>query len=772
MARTKSTAKSRTPKPATGEQTKGSASAPVEIRQIPLSQLELSPKNVRKVPPSEAEDAQLLASIREQGLKQNLIVYSGPNDTFLVDAGWRRLKALKALAEEGGIPQNHPVVCLVEEEQTATLSSIMENVQRAAMHPADQFEAFATLIEEGRTEEEIAQKFGVDIGLVRRRLKLARVAPAVFEAFRAGDINLECVMAFTLSDNHDRQLVVWNSIKDNHHVHPNAIKRMLTETSYSAASKLGKFVGQEAYEAAGGTVMSDLFSERDTTYFENPELVERLALEKLQAAAENYIGKWKWVDAHIELDQGALRSFGRVSPQEVDLDPALIEEIETLNAREEELVAMGDGEDLSLELLEEYEAIQPRIDEIHEQIEAARPYSDADRAIAGVVLSIGWNGELALDIGLVRPEDIPEANQRHDTDDSRISSPTSSTPFPVSDPAGAMRKAEGMPNSLADDLRTTRHHILRAHLAVHYNVAFDAMLYTMCKRAFSSGYISGLPLDVSLNRRYVPNGEKLVASSIADRMLEAIKEGLTVSWMLLEQPKDFQAMSKLTREEKEALFAWAAATTLEAQLSSDNSPSAVIEELGARMDVDVAACWRPTAANYWGKVTKAHIGEVAKDLIGEEFATERNSEKKLDENTDMSVDTLLLRAERKAVILPLFLYDHSGLAMNTTGFHCPWDSGQVGFIYATLEEIRKEYDVKRVSAQLRAKVEDVLRNEVATYHEYLSGNIYGYVIEQEGEEIDACWGFLGDYDGYVLSQARSLVETRQLDKITEILFFV
>lgn len=134
----------------------------------------------------------------------------------------------------------------------------------------------------------------------------------------------------------------------------------------------------------------------------------------------------------------------------------------------------------------------------------------------------------------------------------------------------------------------------------------------------------------------------------------------------------------------------------------------------------------------------------------------------LDLNEDCRLDVAALedRAKAIAVILPLYLYDHSGLAMNTTGFHCPWDSAQVGYIYVTLADIRSEYSVKRVSAKRRSQVEEYLRQEVATYHDYLAGNVYGYVIEEDGIEADSCWGFIGDYDGYVLEEARSCVPDR------------
>lgn len=131
----------------------------------------------------------------------------------------------------------------------------------------------------------------------------------------------------------------------------------------------------------------------------------------------------------------------------------------------------------------------------------------------------------------------------------------------------------------------------------------------------------------------------------------------------------------------------------------------------------------------------------------------------LDDNCSFNVDELLIRAERIAVILPVFLYDHSGLVMNTTGFHCPWDSGQVGFIYVTLAEIRREYSVKRVSRQRRTAVSKYLKGEVQAYSDHMSGAVYGYVVEKDGEEIESCWGFIGDYEGYCLAQARKVIKS-------------
>jgi hypothetical protein len=97
-----------------------------------------------------------------------------------------------------------------------------------------------------------------------------------------------------------------------------------------------------------------------------------------------------------------------------------------------------------------------------------------------------------------------------------------------------------------------------------------------------------------------------------------------------------------------------------------------------------------------------------------------------------------------AIVLPLYLYDHSGITMSCSSFSCPWDSGQVGYIYITKAKIRDKYSVKRISKKLLERVRGYLVNEVETYDMFLTGQVYGYSIEDsEGNNVDSCWGFYG-----------------------------
>ena len=117
------------------------------------------------------------------------------------------------------------------------------------------------------------------------------------------------------------------------------------------------------------------------------------------------------------------------------------------------------------------------------------------------------------------------------------------------------------------------------------------------------------------------------------------------------------------------------------------------------------------------------------------------------------LEAYLVKERHAAVILPMYMYDHSGITVNTTGFSCPWDSGQIGFIYVSREKLMKEYKVKKVSAALKKKVAGYLKGEVETYDQWLTGDVYGFKVYKEAkcdkcghvgeEKEDSCWGFYG-----------------------------
>ena len=118
----------------------------------------------------------------------------------------------------------------------------------------------------------------------------------------------------------------------------------------------------------------------------------------------------------------------------------------------------------------------------------------------------------------------------------------------------------------------------------------------------------------------------------------------------------------------------------------------------------------------------------------------------------------IIKDNNVGVILPLYLYDHSGITMNTTGFSCGWDSGRVGFIFISKDKIRKEYGWKNLTKSRLAKIREYLKGEVETYDQYIKGDVYGYTITdtETDEEVDSCWGYYGE--DYCMKDATEIAE--------------
>ena len=372
------------------------------IRKIPLDRLVLSPTNVRKTPASPPEDAEMKASIRAGGLKQNLVVHPAADDAtlFAVTAGGRRLKALQELAAEGVIPSDCDIPCLVEQPDAAIETSLMENAVRAAMHPADEFVAMAALIDGGASIEQVATRFGASERHVRQRLKLGKLAPELLDAFRAGAVSLDAIMAFTLGADHAAQLAVWGQVKEQHFVSPHQIRRMLTESAIALESDLGTFVGVAAYEAAGGRVTRDLFSRGDQGFMDDAALVRRLAIEKLEAKAAELRAEWAWAKPVLDLEYGTLNEFRRVEAQPAEYPPELAAELQQIEEALAEFEQLAEDE-VSDEDMAEAAQLEQRRDEIIETTEAEAAYSEADRRRSGCIVTVGDEGEFQIYRGLI-----------------------------------------------------------------------------------------------------------------------------------------------------------------------------------------------------------------------------------------------------------------------------------------------------------------------------------------------------------------------------------
>ena len=609
--------------------------SPSAIRNIPLDKLVLSPANVRKTPPSAAEDAELKASIKTRELKQNLVVHpsAGEKGVFEVTAGGRRLKALRELAAEGAIPADYRVPCLVEEYEAALETSLMENTVRAAMHPADEFVAMAALIDAGAPIDEVATRFGVSERHVKQRLKLGKVAPELLDEFRAGKLSLEVMTAFTLGADHTAQLAVWHQVKDNAYIQPHTVRRLLTEGAIPLDSRLGAFVGVAAYEAAGGAVTRDLFSGDEDGFMDDAALVRRLAFAKLEAKAEELRSHWAWAKAMLDPDYGFTAEYARLRPRPAQFPPAVAAELQTIEERLAKLEALP--EDAWTDgLTSEAEDLQQRHDELIETTEAEAVYTQEDRGRAGVIVTIGDDGDFHLYEGLVERAAWPahardDAAETAEDGDAAVVSGADSTgpsPRPLTGEQ-QLRKECGFSQVLVDDLKAHRLQITRAHLAGDFGVAFDLALYSLCTDLRDRGWRSR-PLDLRAVETRPQSSLNDLTGTPADRLIEANEKALELDWLSLPGTQGFEALAALPAEAKHNLFAWCIAAVLNAQLAVEDHANPAIESAIRRLAIPFADFWRPTTANYWGRVKKAHGVAIAESILGPRWARDHADDKK------------------------------------------------------------------------------------------------------------------------------------------------
>ena len=627
------------------------------IREIPLSRLALAPENVRKTPPDVQADAELKASIAALGLLENLVVRAADPDnddgTYAVVAGGRRLKAMQALVEDTVFDPDHPVPCQVRsgEVEPAELS-LAENVVRIAMHPADQVVAFAKLADAGQTVAAIAARFGVSERTVEQRLSLGHVAPELLDAYRAGEIDLDVLKAFTVTADRARQMACWEQVSgQGYRTSAWQVKRMLTDERVPGTAGVARFVGIEDYEAAGGQVLRDLFSRDDESavWFDDPVLLHSLAMTKLRPFTDELATRWKWAAAMVEVDWKATAHLGRVHPrpgEPTDGEQAEIEKLQTRLVEIEEL----DEDAWTEEVEAEAQGIETRLTEIDHAVEGRAVFSPEDFRIAGCIATVGHDGKLQVIQGLVRPEDMPkpeddageagapaQAGNGHDPHAAghgvHIRGQTVSQPIAgPRDREAEARKEAGVGIGLADDLRSIRTALVKAHLAGDFEAAFDLVLFQMGRAVFTTGYTPDA-LDIAVKETPDrPNTRMNDADFAAWSPGEAIladRSNLRLDWLEIDDDgQSFAALRALPRAEKEALFAACVARTVKGQLAFEPQARPELEATVARLDIDFAKHVRPTADMLWSRIAKARILDIARTVFGVAWAAARSKYKK------------------------------------------------------------------------------------------------------------------------------------------------
>jgi len=377
---------------------------------VPFNILVSSEKiNARSTGRSEGIDS-LAASILAKGIIEPLAVRVSSADdqkAEIID-GNRRWAALKKLSDLGDISLDYPVPVHYRPEDAddfdARESSLVANIERLPLHPIDQFEEFSRLSERYMPEE-IAIRYGINKRLVRQRIALGGLHPDIREAWRAGKLRDDAAYAFTLATDQKHQLKIFKKLEKQHNLWSHNIKAALG-VNHDAAKAL-KIIGAEAYRAAGGNLVEDLFG--DDCIVSDPKLAQRLLAERLQAKCDALIADG-WSFAVLREGVKDPWNWPRLKPSgkatATDEENKRLAEID--KARDE-VSARGESDD---GLSDEDEARLDELETERERIEQAvdlRRWGAKQKKTAGCFVEFDHRGFVSITYGVQNPKDAKKA---------------------------------------------------------------------------------------------------------------------------------------------------------------------------------------------------------------------------------------------------------------------------------------------------------------------------------------------------------------------------
>lgn len=637
---------------------------------IPFNKLVLSQSNVRRVKAGVSIE-ELAEDIARRGLLQGLsvrpVVDQAGAETrmFEIPAGGRRYRALELLVKQKRLAKTTPVPCIVRNSGIAEEDSLAENTQRAPLHPLDQFRAFLTLREKGQSEEEIAAAFFVSVNVVKQRLKLASVSSALLDVYAEDGMTLDQLMAFTVSGDHERQEQVFERLKASYDKQPYAIRRMLTEGAVRAADKRAQFISVDAYVAAGGTLLRDLFQGDDGGWLQDVALVDQMVADKLKAESETIAAEgWKWIEVAPDFAYGHAFGLRQLRGETVALTA---EEEATRDALQAELDRLSDEYQDADELPCE---VDERLSELETAIEGFddRPvlFDAGDITRAGAFVSIAADGHLRVERGYVRPEDElpaeaePGSVEGSDADGAMAASHDGHDTVITAEPTTDPEEDEGL-SPISDRLMTelTAHRTLglRQALGERPDVAFVAALHVLTLKTFYHyGSDSCLELDlksVSFSAQAPGLNDSASAEAIRARH---------ESWAKV-LPKEsanlWDTLQEWDSNSRSGLFAHVVSLSVNAVHEAWNRrPRAFAhaDYLAQAVDLDMAAAgWKPTVDNFLGRVTKARILQAVAEAKGQRAADRIEHLKK----GDMAVEAQTLLADTDWLPEPLRTSDRN-----------------------------------------------------------------------------------------------------------------
>jgi ParB family chromosome partitioning protein len=619
-------------------------------RLIPFNKLVLSQANVRRVSNGVSiED--LAEDIAHRGLLHNLNVRAvldeagAETDTFEIPAGGRRYRALEILVKQKRLPKTAEIPCNVKSADdpiSAEEDSLAENTFREALHPLDEFRAIQELSAKGLGDETIAGRLKITPAVVKQRKRLASVSEKLLAIYGADGMTLEQLMAFTVSEDHARQEHVWDCIADQiYEADPYNIRTMLTEDTVESSDRRARFVGVEAYEAAGGIVMRDLFDEHDGGWLQDPGLLDRLVTDKLKTvAAEIAAEGWKWINVAVNFPYGYDSGMQRIAGTAPELSEDDYRRREALRTEHEQI------EEQYAQAEELPDDVDRHLGEIEAELEAFenRPllYDPDEKARAGVFICLANDGRLRIERGFVRREDeVPDEASENDTGETDETQGTpESVPLSTVITVGAGEEEDTdeddsmkpLPDRLVSELTAHRTLALQDAVASHPRVAMTALLHKLCLDNFYHGSF-GACLEASVRHIYLPIQAPDLKDSVSACALAERQERLK-SEMPDNEDALWDYIVHLDDDERAALLAHCVSLGITALHERADRPGGsgpsrgTIERRIGQADglanavaLDmVAVGWKPTVENYLGRVTKPRILEAVREAKGEQSA--------------------------------------------------------------------------------------------------------------------------------------------------------
>lgn len=625
-----------------------------QARDIPFNRIHLSNDNVRETD-IEAGLDDLAHDIERredliQGINVRAILDADGSETgdFETPAGGRRYRVIARLVEKGRFPEDGLVPCIVKKANAKTSAvddSFAENTWRLALHPLDQFKAFKRMGEGGMSTEEIASAYLTTTRYVEQRLVLAKVSPKLHSVYAENGMTLRMLEAFTAHPDHARQEQVWDAVRQSHNRDASQIRDMLTEAEVPASDKRARFIGLDVYLAAGGPVLPRyLFEDDEDGWLEDVKLLDRLVAEKLKATADGVAAEgWKWVEADLELPYGYDHDLRGIIGTPTELSTKERRQREKLRNEQQRLEAKYPADQ---ELPKE---IDQRLGEIEQQLEAfeRRPiiYDPAEIAIAGTFITIDEDGEIVVDRGWVRPEDEPAETADGDGDaDGETVPDIESTVITVGgQPVQTEPEVETikpLPDRLVSELTAHRTIALRHAVGDNPHVALTALLHKLVRDTFRRSTRASA-VQATVHEVYcAEQGVDLKHSAYAKAV-----DTRHAGWKA-KVPSDDDALwdwlDALDDANRMALLAHCVSFGINALYERPNPMSATgISEHGLRTrmaeadrlafatDLDmVAAGFKPTVSNYFGRITKQQILEAVAEALGDGIADLLAGEKK------------------------------------------------------------------------------------------------------------------------------------------------